>query len=102
MTLRPPSALTLRKYGLTLVLWLELAKRQNHVCAVCRKLPKTGLLNIDHEHVKGWKKMLPEERVKWVRGLLCHWCNRTYCSRGITVERAQNVITYLSQTRPFG
>lgn len=93
--LKRPSKPTLSKYGLSEEEWLELAARQNEVCFVCKKLTTTGRLCIDHEHVKGWKKMPPDERKLYVRGLLCWVCNHYYVGRGISVEKAQNVSKYL-------
>lgn len=103
VTARPPKGLsspgpaTLAKYGLTLAEWLVILRRQGWVCAVCRRFPKTGRFNTDHDHVRGWKKMPPEERKRHVRGVLCHFCNHYYVARCITVERAENVAEYLRQ-----
>ncbi len=91
----PPSALTLAKYGLSEDHWRELLWRQDSVCAVCKKAPTTGRLCIDHDHVRGWKKLPPEKRRLYVRGLLCFWCNSRYVGRSITVAKAENVVAYL-------
>lgn len=90
-----PSKATLKKYGLDDQGWDDIAQRQGYACGVCKQLTKTGRLCIDHEHVKNWKKMPPEQRVLFVRGLLCWRCNTTFVGRGITVERSQNVTSYL-------
>lgn len=95
MELLQPSDATLKKYGLTAADWIAMADRQGRVCAVCKLLTKTGRLCIDHEHVKGWKKMPPEQRARYVRGLLCWRCNTTFVGRGITAERSRNVTSYL-------
>ena len=95
MDLIQPSVATLKKYGLTPDDWEKIAARQDRVCAVCRQLTKTGRLCIDHFHVKGWKKMPPEKRKLYVRGLLCWRCNTTFVGRGITVERSRGVTSYL-------
>jgi hypothetical protein len=50
---------------------------------------------IDHEHVRGWKKMPPEQRKLYVRGLTCWYCNSTYLGRGLTVAKAEGVVRYL-------
>lgn len=92
-----PLVVTLRKYGLTAEAWRAIFHRQGGVCAVCKRLPESGRLNVDHDHAPGWKKMPPEERVLYVRGLLCYYCNKAYVGRGITVERAENVVVYLKQ-----
>ena len=63
-----PSRATMSKYGLTVDLWKEIAERQGYVCAVCKKVPESGRLHIEHHHVKGWKKMPPEQRRLFVRG----------------------------------
>lgn len=72
-------------------------EEQNGVCFVCKKSPSTGRLCIDHEHAPGWKKMPDEERKRYVRGLLCWWCNSAYLARGITIFKAENVVEYLKQ-----
>lgn len=96
---RVPKDGTLRKYGLTRKEWVAIARRQGWVCFVCRKLPQNGRLCTDHEHVKGWKKMPPDERKRHVRGLLCFWCNSAYVGRAITLEKARNVALFLEQHR---
>jgi hypothetical protein len=97
VALKEPSRQTLAKYGLSVLDWQELAKRQSYVCFVCKKLTTTGRLCIDHEHAKGWKKMPPEQRKLYVRGLLCWVCNHYYVGRGISVQKAQNVALYLTE-----
>jgi hypothetical protein len=93
---RTPKPATLRKYGLTANEWRVILKRQGGGCAVCGLVPKSGRLCTDHEHVKGWKKMKPEQRKQYVRGILCFFCNHYYVSRAITVVKARNVLKYLS------
>lgn len=91
-----PSAVTLRKYGLDAQGWLGVLEAQGWVCAICKKIPKTGRLNTDHHHVDRWKKLKPEERRQYVRGIVCWNCNRYYLGRGITEEKAANVRNYLA------
>jgi len=95
--LRVPSAATLKKYGLSVEQWNAIADAQGRVCFVCHQVPKSGILHIDHDHQKGWKKKPPEERRLAVRGLLCFRCNTTYVGRSITVERSENVTKYLKR-----
>lgn len=95
VTLKKPSKATLKKYGLSEEDWENLATKQGHVCFVCKKLTSTGRLCIDHEHVKGWKKLPPEQRKIYVRGLLCWFCNSKYLSRGITVDKLRNGLKYI-------
>ncbi len=92
----PPKVTTLKKYGLTRQEWIAILLRQDMVCAVCHKAPKSGKLNVDHEHVKGWKKMSAPERKKYVRGLLCFVCNFRYLSKGMNLDRARHTVSYLS------
>lgn len=97
MKVLAPSPATLKKYGLSLEEWQVILDRQNGVCAVCKLEPTKGRLCIDHFHVKKWKKMPPEQRKLYVRGLLCFRCNTTFVGRGITVERSMATTNYLIQ-----
>lgn len=90
-----PKPQTLKKYGLTEQDFMELFHKQGGICPICeRPLSKP---RIDHDHVKGWKKMPDEVRKKFVRGLLCFFCNKYYVGRSITIKRAKNVVTYLQR-----
>jgi hypothetical protein len=97
MPVLTPTPSTLARYGLTEQEWRAILDRQGGVCYVCEQEPKKGRLCIDHEHAKGWKKMPPDQRKRFVRGLLCWFCNRQYLCRGITVERSQRVTLYLQE-----
>jgi hypothetical protein len=96
-----PTPATLAKYGGTPEGWLALLTEQGGVCGVCGQVPnpskKDGKrrLVVDHEHVRGWKRMPPEERWTYVRGLCCWWCNSAYLGRGITIAKAEGVVRYL-------
>jgi len=90
-----PTKQTLARYGLGIEDWLAMANNQNHRCFICENEPTKGRLCIDHEHVKGWKLMPPEQRKMYVRGLLCWTCNHFYVGRGISIPRAENVVKYL-------
>jgi len=94
---KEPRPETPKKYGLSMDDWRGILERQGGCCYVCRRVPSSGRLCIDHEHVRGWKRLPPEERRLYVRGLLCFRCNSTFVSRGMTVERAQNIVLYLSE-----
>ena len=69
--------------------------KQDGKCFICEKEPKKGRLCIDHFHVPGWKKLPPERRVLWVRGLLCWYCNNRFLSRGIDVRKSKKIVEYL-------
>lgn len=90
-----PSPKTLDKYGLTAAEWIALYERQGGVCAVCRVLPSSGRLNVDHQHVRGWKQMPADQRKQYVRGLVCYVDNHRLLTRGATIERLQNAADYL-------
>jgi hypothetical protein len=92
-----PSKATLKRYGLSEDEWRKMLESQGGVCYVCKKEPSKGRLCIDHEHVKGWKKMPDNRRKLYVRGLLCWVCNHYYLGRGINIEKAQNVVKYLKE-----
>ncbi len=65
----------MKTYGISHHEWLAIYGRQLGVCAICKTLPGTGRLCVDHIHVKGFKVMKPEEKRKYIRGLLCFMCN---------------------------
>lgn len=93
----PPMSATLRRYGLTVSEWQAMLRSQGGVCAVCRRIPPSLRLTTDHHHVKGWKKMPPSERKRFVRGILCARCNHQFVCRGITITLALAVAEYLRQ-----
>ncbi len=97
MNAKVPSDKTLAKYGLSFAKWDRIATAQNDVCAVCKKLPNSGRLVIDHEHAPKWSKMPPEKRRLYVRGLLCYFCNRYFLARGATVQKMLDAAEYLKQ-----
>jgi hypothetical protein len=91
-----PACKTLEKYGLSEQDWLDLYNKYDGRCHVCRK-PTKGRLNIEHEHVKGFKNMLPEERKKYVRGLADFVCNFRILTRGTTIEKLKLAVQYLEE-----
>lgn len=92
-----PTQATLDKYGLSRVEVKSILESQGNKCPVCKNTPSSGIWHIDHVHAKGWKKMPPEKRKMFVRGLLCQFCNRFYLAKRMTVEKAKNIITYLEE-----
>lgn len=80
-------------YGLTPEEWMDMFRAQGSCCAICKQGDKQ--MTTDHQHVKGWKKMVPEERKKYVRGILCVWDNFRVLRRGITLAKLKNAVTYL-------
>lgn len=95
MPVQTPTKSTLARYGLTEEAWEKMRDEQDGKCFVCEKEPKKGRLCIDHFHEKGWKKMKPECRVMYVRGLLCWYCNNKFLSRGIDVRKSKRIVEYL-------
>jgi hypothetical protein len=53
------------------------------------------VLHTDHQHVRNWKKMPPEKRKLYVRGILCWPCNSLLRVR-VTVPWLQGALDYLS------
>lgn len=101
-----PGAATLRTYGLTRGDWVWMLYEQGYKCAVCHKQPvcanvrcKTtephGHLHTHHQHVAGWKKMLPEKRKTFVIALVCQFCNRFVLARTLTLFKARNIVKML-------
>ncbi len=92
-----PSDKTLAKYGLSKAEWAHLAWNQGGVCSICKGLPKSGRLHIDHEHRKGWRKLPPEQRKRYVRSLACFRCNSQFMRRGLTTALAKSVFDCLAK-----
>lgn len=93
--LKPPTKATLKKYGLTEQEWLKMAEVQNNKCPICERFLEDVKVAIDHYHFKNWKKLQPEERKKYVRGLLCVYDNFRLLPKGITTAKAKNIAIYL-------
>ena len=87
-----PSQYTLRKYGLSLKEWIGMYQKQRGKCLVC---DEEKVLCVDHFHAKNWKKMPPQKRKLYVRGLLCFWCNYRVLRKGTTVLKLLNAAKYL-------
>lgn len=79
--------MSLTKYGLTERQYRIMLRQQKGRCAICRRLPKTRRLAVDHSHGAD----------KRVRGLLCYHCNR-FCVGKNTQYSAYAVWVYLSHT----
>lgn len=62
-----------KTYGITLKEFNEQLKKQGGGCWVCGR--QDGRLCLDHIHVKGFAYMSPEEKKKYVRGIVCFYCN---------------------------
>lgn len=92
-----PTKVTLAKYGLSLEEWVEILHSQNDVCAICLKQPTSGRFYVDHFHAKGWKKMPPEERKKYTRGLLCYIDNLKILTKGVSIQRLRSAADYLER-----
>lgn len=90
-----PSAQTLKRYGLSRDEWLAILAGQGGVCAICKRVPTSGRLHTEHEHVPGWKRMPADQRKLYVRGICCFMCNTQYLGRGLTIEKARAVVAYL-------
>jgi len=90
-----PTKQTLQKYGLTQEDFDALVEKQGGKCPICGKVPKRFV--IDHEHTQKWKQLHPEERRKYVRGLLCWTCNYYLLAKGVTRSKLQAAIEYLDR-----
>jgi hypothetical protein len=78
-------------------------KIQNGGCAICGSYPKTRSLHVDHEHVKNFKKLPPEEKKIYVRGLLCFRCNKVFMMKGMTRFLAERIVKYFDNyNQKFG
>lgn len=110
---KPPRLKTLKGYGLDESDWVRLCEACSCICVICGKPFEDRPLVIDHEHVKGFKAhkklkskdrkktisvrvMPPEERRKYVRGVVHNFCNR-FIRRWLTLERAEAIAAYLRE-----
>ena len=92
-----PSDSTLKRYGGTRALWLSLWLKQRGRCPVCDRGAEHGVkFVIDHEHVRGWRRMAPASRWKYVRGLPCARCNWRFLVPGMTYEIARRMTFFLA------
>lgn len=93
-----PSKATLRKYGLKLEEWMNMFNSQRGKCPICeRSFDEKVRPCVDHFHVKNFKKMKPEQKQAYVRGLACFYCNRRLLAKGMTTSRAYNIFIYLKR-----
>lgn len=93
--IKPPSPATLRRYGLTVDDWLQLLAGQGWQCPVCLKRGATVRWNTDHDHVPGWAKRPAEERRRYVRGILCAYCNHRRVNSRMPAAEARRIAEYL-------
>lgn len=94
---RVPTKATLRKYGLNAVEWLAILTSQGGVCLVCKRVPISGRWVTDHQHAPKFKKMPPEKRRSYVRGIICPFCNSHCVGRFMTLAKAKNIVVYLEK-----
>lgn len=92
---RQPTRATLRRYGLTVEDWRAIMEAQGWACGVCKKVPPSGTLHIDHSHARGFKALPPEEKRHHVRGVVCFTDNSVFLRRGATPERLRAAADYL-------
>ena len=91
----PPQPATLKRYGLTAPEWLALLAAQGWECPVCQK--RRGVKwNTDHDHVPGWKHLPAEERKRYVRGVLCAYCNHRRVNSRMSATEARRIADYLA------
>lgn len=76
------------RYGITLQEYNKLLKKQNGVCAICKKTEINRKLSVDHNHETGK-----------IRGLLCQKCNAGIGMFQDNIKLFQNVIGYLRKSR---
>jgi hypothetical protein len=99
--MRIPTKATLDKYGLTEELWIEWYKSNDGKCHVCdnpfEDEKKDRISYVDHEHVKNYKKMSPEDKRQYIRGILCYQCNRRLLEKSNTLKRLRLGVAYLER-----
>lgn len=93
--IRPPSRATLRRYGITVHDWLALLAAQGWRCPICHKSGPATRWNTDHDHVPGWARRPPEDRARYVRGILCAYCNHRRVNSRMPAAEARRIAEYL-------
>ena len=93
---KPPGPATLRRYGLTADEWLALLEAQGWRCPICGKGGARVTWNTDHDHVPGWKNLPPEERKRYVRGVLCAYDNHRRVNSRMSAAEARRIADYLA------
>jgi hypothetical protein len=68
----------LSRYGINCEEYEKMFTEQSGCCAICGRHQSvlTTTLAVDHYHIRNFKKFPPEEKKKYIRGLLCFRCNR--------------------------
>lgn len=94
--IKPPGPATLRRYGLTAQDWLGLLRAQGWKCPICHKTGPLVLWNTDHDHVPGWKSLRTDVRRRYVRGVLCAYCNHRRVNSRMTALEARRIADYLT------
>lgn len=87
------AASTLKRYGLTELEWLQMLAAQGWRCPIC--LRRVKKYNTDHEHVPGWRDMPPEERKRYVRGVLCVYDNYKVVPSRMSAAEAARMAAYI-------
>ena len=93
--MNPPASSTLAKYGLSLSEWTAMYDEYDGACHCCGAEGRR--LVIDHDHVRGWRDMPPEERKVHVRGLACPSCNHFVLTRYADAEKHRQAAEYLDR-----
>ncbi len=85
-----------RTYGLSRIDWTVIWGYQHGVCGLCLQ-PILGRSNIDHEHVRGFSKMTPTTRRRYVRGIVhAYPCNKFLIGRH-KLGSARQLVAYLEK-----
>lgn len=93
--IKPPGPATLRRYGLTAGEWLDFLAAQGWRCPICLKGGPLVRWNTDHDHVPGWRHKTPAERRRYVRGVLCAFCNHRRVNSRMSALEARRIARYL-------
>lgn len=86
-----------RNYGITKDEYDTMRYACGFQCQICKKHEDVlGYeLRVDHRHVVGYKEMEPEEKSKYIRGLLCDFCNLGVSYFDDSPERLKIAVEYI-------
>lgn len=77
-----------RTYGISLLDYESMLKKQGGSCAICKNNDTNRKLAVDHCH-----------KTNKIRGLLCGKCNRAIGMLDDNLENAKNLVEYIKQNK---
>lgn len=89
-------------FGITEERYEQILASQGNKCAICINSENLDNKNlaVDHFHVENYNNLAPEQKSKFIRGLLCQRHNLLLGQANDDVEDLRRCINYLQQFNP--